>query len=195
MNRLNRRVAARELLKERGELIVVAGLGSPAYDLAASGNEPREFPTWGAMGGAVMIGLGLALAQPAHNVLVLTGDGEMLMGLGSLATVALQNPPNLRIVVMDNGLFGETGGQPTHVGVTDLAAVAHACGIKNTRTVYEMSNVPALRSDVHTYDGTLFAVLKISNEEVPRVLPPRDGPFLTNRFRRELLGAEAALDA
>jgi thiamine pyrophosphate-dependent acetolactate synthase large subunit-like protein len=101
MSLLNRRDAARELLRERGELIVVAGLGAPAYDLASCGNQPLDFPLWGAMGGAAMVGLGLALAQPQQPVLVLTGDGEMLMGLGSLATIAVQHPPNLRIVVLE----------------------------------------------------------------------------------------------
>src|SRR5438874_12796376 len=101
MSLLNRRDALHALLHERGEkMIVVAGLGSPGYDLASCGNEPLDFPLWGAMGGAAMMGLGLALAQPEYTVLVLTGDGEMLMGLGSLATIAVQRPSNLRIVVM-----------------------------------------------------------------------------------------------
>ena len=102
MSLLKRRDAVRELLRERGELIVVAGLGAPAYDLASCGDAPLDFPLWGAMGGAAMVGLGLALAQPQRTVLVLTGDGEMLMGLGSLATIAAQRPANLRIVVLDN---------------------------------------------------------------------------------------------
>src|SRR6185295_5770571 len=114
MSLLNRRDVARELLRDRGELIVVAGLGAPAYDLASCGNQPLDFPLWGAMGGAAMVGLGLALAQPQQPVLVLTGDGEMLMGLGSLATIAVQHPPNLTIVVIDNERYGETGMQATH---------------------------------------------------------------------------------
>jgi thiamine pyrophosphate-dependent acetolactate synthase large subunit-like protein len=114
MSLLHRREAVRELLRERGELIVVAGLGAPAYDLASCGNQPLDFPLWGAMGGAAMVGLGLALAQPERKVLVLTGDGELLMGLGSLATIAAQRPANLRIVVLDNERYGETGQQRTH---------------------------------------------------------------------------------
>jgi thiamine pyrophosphate-dependent acetolactate synthase large subunit-like protein len=99
---LRRRAVVKELLAQRGDTLVVAGLGAPAWDVTAAGDEPLNFPLWGAMGGAVPIGLGLALAQESRCVLVITGDGEMLMGLGSLATVAIQRPPNLAIVVLDN---------------------------------------------------------------------------------------------
>ena len=196
MTLLNRREALRELLRERGEMIIVTGLGSPAYDLAACGDEPLDFPLWGAMGGAAMVGLGLALAQPQHKVMVLTGDGEMLMGLGSLATIAAQHPPNLRIVVMDNERFGETGQQPTHTAMgADLAAVAQACGFEHTDTVRQASGLAALREDIHTLAGLLFAVVKVSPEELPRVLPPRDGAYLTQRLREALLGVQHALEA
>jgi thiamine pyrophosphate-dependent acetolactate synthase large subunit-like protein len=195
MTLLNRREALRELLRERGEMIIVTGLGSPAYDLAACGDEPLDFPLWGAMGGAAMVGLGLALAQPQHKVMVLTGDGEMLMGLGSLATIAAQHPPNLRIVVMDNERFGETGQQPSHTAMgADLAAVAQACGFQHTRTVRRAAELVVLREDIHTLAGLLFAVVKVSSEELPRVLPPRDGAYLTQRLREALLGAPHALE-
>lgn len=193
---LNRREAVRELLRERGDLIIVAGLGSSAYDLASCGSEPLDFPLWGAMGGAAMVGLGLALAQPEHNVLVLTGDGDMLMGLGSLATIAAQRPTNLRIVVLDNERYGETGQQPTHTAMsTDLAAVAASCGFQHVRTVRQMAELDLLHQDIHMLAGLLFGVVKIAPEELPRVLPPRDGPFLTHRMREALLGVERALEA
>jgi thiamine pyrophosphate-dependent acetolactate synthase large subunit-like protein len=195
MSRLNRREVVRELLRERGDLLVVAGLGSPAYDLASCGNEPLDFPLWGAMGGAAMLGLGLALAQPARTVLALTGDGEMLMGLGSLATIAAQQPPNLRVVVLDNERYGETGQQRTHTALgVDLAAVAAGCGFPTVRTVRETSELALLREDIYGATGPCFAVVKIAPEELPRVLPPRDGPFLTQRMRAALLGAERALE-
>ena len=193
---LDRREVVRVLLRERGELLVVAGLGSAAYDMAACGNEPLDFPLWGAMGGAAMVGLGLALAQPTRPVLVLTGDGELLMGLGSLATIAAQRPPNLRIVVLDNERYGETGQQATHTAVgTDLAEVARACGIAQSLTVRAIGDVAGLRERLHGADGPLFAVVKVSAEEVPRILPPRDGAYLTHRMRAALLGAARAPEA
>jgi thiamine pyrophosphate-dependent acetolactate synthase large subunit-like protein len=193
---LNRRDALRELLCERGDLIIVTGLGSPAYDLASCGNEPLDFPLWGAMGGAAMVGLGIAIAQPEHKVMVLTGDGEMLMGMGSLATIATQRPPNLRIVVMDNERFGETGQQRTHTAMgTDLAAVAAACGFQHTLTIRQAVELEPLRADIHALEDALFAVVKVSPEDLPRVLPPRDGAYLTHRLREALLGAEHALEA
>src|SRR5579885_3600783 len=138
MSLLNRREALRVLLQDRGDLLVIAGLGAPAYDLATCGVGPLDFPLWGAMGGAAMMGLGLALAQPTRTVVVVTGDGELLMGLGSLATIAAQRPANLRIVVLDNERYGETGQQRTHTAMTtDLAAVAAGCGFHHAHTIRE----------------------------------------------------------
>jgi thiamine pyrophosphate-dependent acetolactate synthase large subunit-like protein len=195
MSMLHRRDVVRDLLRKRGDLMVVAGLGAPAYDLAACGDEALNFYLWGAMGGAAMVGLGLALAQPERNVLVLTGDGEMLMGLGSLATIAAQRLSNLRIVVLDNERYGETGGQTTHTSAgADLAAVACACGIPHVRTVRQADELAALHHDLHSRAETSFAVVKILPEDLPRVLPPRDGAFLTQRLRTELLGVERALE-
>src|SRR5687767_15916622 len=124
---LHRREVAEILLSERKDLLVVAGLGSTAWDITAAGDSPLSFPLWGAMGNAAMVGLGLALAQPKRRVLVITGDGEMLMGLGSLATIGARKPENLAIVVIDNELYAETGMQPTHTasGVS-LAGIAKA---------------------------------------------------------------------
>lgn len=196
MSLLNRRGALRTLLYEREHMIVVAGLGSSAYDLASCGNEPLDFPLWGAMGGAAMVGLGIALAQPEYKILVVTGDGEMLMGLSSLATIAVQHPANLRIVVLDNERFGETGQQHTHTAVgTDLAAVAAGCGFQHIQIVRQASELERLGVDLHTLDDLLFAVVKVAPEELPRVLPPRDGAYLTHRLRAALLGTEQALEA
>ena len=128
--KLERRAAMATLLEGRGDdLLVVPGLGSTTYDLAAAGDDDRNFYLWGAMGGAAMIGLGLALAQPDKRVAVITGDGEMLMGMGALATIGIQRPRNLAVIVFDNGVYGETGMQPSHTqsGV-DLVGVAAACG-------------------------------------------------------------------
>jgi len=190
MSGLDRRAVVAELLRAPaecpgGELLVVTGLGSTTYDAGAAGDRPENFYLWGAMGGAAMIGLGIALAQPDRRVLVLTGDGEALMGMGALSTVAARAPGNLSIVVMDNGQFGETGHQASHTALgTDLAAVAAGCGWKTTLTVSTMADVATLR--LRARHEVLFAVIKISTVEVPRFLPPRDAAALTTRFRGAL---------
>jgi thiamine pyrophosphate-dependent acetolactate synthase large subunit-like protein len=190
---LDRREVVRVLLERRGDLLVVAGLGSSAWDCTAAGDHPLTFPLWGAMGSACMIGLGLALAQPRRRVLVVTGDGEMLMGLGSLATIAVQRPGNLAIVVLDNERYGETGMQKTHTAHgTDLAAVALACGFAKAEIVRGAAKLAALRAEIHRGKGPLFYQVKVGRDAVPLVLPPRDGAVLRHRFREALLGKRAA---
>ena len=192
---LRRREVARRLLEKRGKLLVVAGLGSTAWDVTAAGDSPLSFPLWGAMGQAAMIGLGLALAQPRRRVLVITGDGEMLMGLGSLATIGVQKPANLSVVVIDNERYGETGMQATHTAAgVDLAKVAQACGFKVARQVRNAGQLAALRAAIYRPSGPLFAQVKVVPEKIPLVLPPRDGGFLKSRFRKALLGDSADLD-
>jgi thiamine pyrophosphate-dependent acetolactate synthase large subunit-like protein len=181
----HRREVVADLLKERKDLLVIAGLGSTAWDITAAGDSPLSFPLWGAMGQAATMGLGLALAQPRRRVLVITGDGEMLMGLGSLATIGVQQPPNLSVVVIDNERYGETGMQTTHTahGI-DLEAVARGCGLK----ICPFEN---LRQAIHAQPGPNFAAIKVQAEKIPLVLPPREGALLKARFRRALLGSEA----
>ena len=183
---LRRRDVVSELLKNRGDLLVVAGLGSTAWDITAAGDAPLSFPMWGAMGQAAMIGLGLALAQPRRRVLVVTGDGEMLMGIGSLATIGVQQPQNLTVVVIDNERYGETGMQRTHTadGV-DLAAVAEACRFKNALTATK--DVAAVRELIYKTPGPNFAAVKVADDKLPLVLPPHDGVVLKERFRSALL--------
>ncbi len=189
---LDRRKVVAGLLADRGDLLVVAGLGAPAWDATAAGDHPLTFPLWGGMGGAASIGLGLALAQPKRPVLVVTGDGEMLMGLGSLATIGVQRPRNLSVVVLDNEHYGETGMQASHTrfGV-DLAAAAKACGFAFTSKPATLAEVKQLRADIHRAGGPLFAQIKILPDKLPLVLPPRDGAQLKNRFREALLGEKA----
>jgi len=192
---LHRREVARILLQDRGDLLVVAGLGSTAWDVTAAGDSPLSFPLWGAMGNAAMFGLGLALAQPGRRVLVLTGDGEMLMGLGSLATIGVQRPRNLAVVVIDNEHYGETGMQRTHTAAgADLAKVAQGCGIRNAKLVRSKGQLALLRKAIHHGAGPLFAQVKVIAEKIPLVLPPRDGSLLKARFRKALLGEGADLD-
>jgi len=186
---LHRRAVVKKLLEKRGDLLVVAGLGSTSWDITAAGDADLNFPTWGAMGQAAMLGLGLALAQPKRRVLVVTGDGEMLMGLGSLATIGVQQPKNLTVVVIDNERYGETGMQATHTahGV-DMAAIARACGFRNSEKILKEKD---LRKIVHKIPGPNFLQVKVAAESVPLVLPPKDGIVLKERFRRALLGKSA----
>lgn len=185
---LDRREAVARLLADRSsELLVVTGLGSPAYDVMAAGDDDRNFYLWGAMGGAAMVGFGLAKAQPQKSVLVVTGDGELMMGLGALATIAVQNPANLTIVVLDNGHFGETGMQVSHTGLgVALDKVATSLGFAWTASIFDLAGVDAVRERTGARAGVGLAALKIKAENPPRVLPPRDGVHLKNRFRAAL---------
>ena len=184
---LRRREVVGSLLKDRKDLLVVAGLGSTAWDITAAGDHDLGFPLWGAMGQAAMIGLGLAIAQPKRRVLVITGDGEMLMGLGALATIGVQHPKNLTVVVIDNERYGETGMQKTHTASgINLAAVAKGCGI-SSRLISRPAELPGLRKIIHGRTGPHFLQIKVKAEKLPLVLPPQDGVQLTERFRAALL--------
>jgi thiamine pyrophosphate-dependent acetolactate synthase large subunit-like protein len=186
---LHRRDVVNELLRGRGDLLVIAGLGAPNWDVSAAGDNPNNFPLWGAMGAASMMGLGLALAQPKRRVLVITGDGEMLMSLGALATIAVESPQNLTIAVLDNERFGETGMQKTHTAAgVDLAGMAAAAGIRTSRIIKTQAEVTEIRDLAHQGKGVVFAQIKISPEALPFTMPPADGVILTTRFRQSVLG-------
>ncbi len=187
-NLLNRRSVVGRLLADRKDAIVVGGLGASTYDIAAAGDSDRNLYLWGAMGGAVMIGLGIALAQPTLPVVVITGDGDMLMGMGSLATVALQKPKNLTIVVLDNEVYGETGGQASHTAASaDLVGVARACGIADARSLGTLAEIEAYAPSLQdTASGPRFANVKIDSANLERVLSSRDGQYTVNRIRGAL---------
>jgi thiamine pyrophosphate-dependent acetolactate synthase large subunit-like protein len=187
---LDRRDLVRQLLVDRGDLLVVSGLGSATYDVAAAGDHPLNFYLWGAMGGTAMIGLGLALAQPQRRVAVLTGDGDMLMGLGSLATIGVKQPKNLVIVVLDNAHYGETGMQASHTKAgIDLVAVALGCRFKQARAMSRIEEAADVRKLIHAGEGPILVSARISEEDVPRVLPMRDGHAIKQRFIAGLNGA------
>lgn len=189
---LERRDVVAAILKDRGDTLLVTGLGSATWDAAAAGDHSLNFYLWGAMGGAAMVGLGLALAQPRRRVLVLTGDGEMLMGLGSLATIAVEKPKNLAIVVLDNQHYGETGMQQAHTGRgVDLAGMAKAAGFAASGTVYTAQQLKAWIPKFHNSSGPLFAAIKVTTNPAPMILPLRDGTAIKHRFREALLGARA----
>ena len=184
---LDRREAVRELLRERADALLVSGLGSPTYDVFAAGDGDANMYLWGAMGGAAMIGLGLALAQKRRPVNVVTGDGELLMGLGSLATIAVKKPGNLTIVVLDNGSYGETGQQASHTGLgVDLHRIAAAAGLAAVE-ISDLASLVAYRPRlVELAGGPRFATIRIAPGSPPRALPARDGVHLKNRFRAYL---------
>ena len=189
---LNRREVVAAMLRGRGETLVVSGLGSPTYDVAAAGDHHGNFYLWGAMGGAAMVGLGLALAQPSRRVLVVTGDGEMLMGLGSLATIGVERPANLTVAVIDNQHYGETGMQLGHTGRgVDLAAVARAANFAAATTIESPEELDAWIPRLYRDAGPLFAAIKVLAAPAPMHVPLIDGPHLKNRFRLALLAGKA----
>jgi thiamine pyrophosphate-dependent acetolactate synthase large subunit-like protein len=188
---MDRREVVKTLLAQRGDALLVTGLGSSTYD-AGVYDHLNTFYLWGAMGGAAMIGLGLALAQPTRRVLVITGDGEMLMGLGSLATIGAQKPGNLGIVVLDNELYAETGMQPTHTarGV-DLAGIAKAAGFTVAETVRTENALESCIGPLYQTSGPVFFDVKVSSKRYPLSMRLRDGVHIKNRFRENLLGEKA----
>jgi thiamine pyrophosphate-dependent acetolactate synthase large subunit-like protein len=189
---LERREVMAEVLKHRGDALLVTGLGSPTYDAAAAGDHRLNFYLWGAMGGAAMIGLGLALAQPERRVLAITGDGELLMGLGSLATIGVERPRNLTVIVLDNQHYGETGMQPAHTGRgVELAGMARAANFAAATTIYTAQQLKSGISKFYRGAGPVFAAIKVTTNPVPMTLPVRDGTEIKNRFREALLGEAA----
>ena len=187
---LRRREVAKRISEVGGnQLLVVTGLGSTNWDFTAAGDRDLIFPMWGAMGGAVPVGLGLALARPKNRVLVATGDGEMLMGLGSLATVAVQAPANLTIVVFDNEHYGETGMQlSATANKADIASIGAGCGIRSAVTINNDMELEKALPEFFESPGPGLWVIKVRAESLDFVLPPKDGAYLKDRFRRALLG-------
>ena len=186
-NTIARRAFVAELLRHRGDALIATGLGSATWDCFAAGDSPEYLYSWGGMGLAVPTALGLALAQPGRRVLTITGDGEMLMGLGSLAVVGDQAPRNFAVLVLDNEKFGETGRQRgLTAGRADIAAVAKAVGFTETLTVTELGATAALARFLFTEPGPVLAVAKVAVTEDPWALPEKDGATLAHRFRAAL---------
>jgi thiamine pyrophosphate-dependent acetolactate synthase large subunit-like protein len=184
MNRLD---ATRVVATAAGDAPVIASLGHPAYDLHAAGDRPQNFYTWGGMGVASSLGLGLALARPDLRVFVVDGDGSLLMNLGSLATIGLLQPPNLVVVVMDNEEYATTGGQPTPTARgADLAAAARAMRVDAVTVGTETELRTALAAPV-----ARVVVAKVT-ELAPATRPPLDGVFIKQRFMAAIGNSEAA---
>jgi thiamine pyrophosphate-dependent acetolactate synthase large subunit-like protein len=179
MNRLD---ATRQLIAAVGDDPIVASLGHPAYDLYAAGDRPSNFYTWGSMGLASSIGLGLAMARPDLRVFVLDGDGSLLMNLGSLATIGWVRAENLVVIVWDNGEYATTGGQPTATAQgADLEAAARALGTAQTATVRDAQEFARAIARARAGRGPCVIVAKVA-ESAPTVKPPLDCVFIKQRF-------------
>ena len=186
-NALNRRSVVKAILKDRGEKLLVTGLGSPSYDAHAAGDNVKNFYLWGAMGGAAMVGLGLAISQKEKKIMVITGDGEQLMGLGGMATIGVQNPKNLILIVLDNMHYGETGMQKSHTfyGI-DLCKIALASGFKHSFEILNNDQLNEIIRFIEKNDGPIFVNIKVSDLKTSRSLPIVDGIYCKNRFRRAI---------
>ncbi len=187
---LDRITAVPALIGNHKDFLLVAGLAGTAKDLASISQDGNNYyGLAGAMGAAVMIGLGLALARPDKKVLVATGDGELLMNVGALATVSVLNPPNLRILCVDNGHYGETGYQKSHtcLGV-DLEQMAIGAGIKSTCSIEKESDLPAGARMLRESNGTCFVLLRVKPTDGPKVKRLMDPADSRVRFRMGTLG-------
>lgn len=188
---MERRAVVHRILKDRGDAAVVTGIGNASHDVASAGDDPNNMYLFGIMGGAVMVAFGIALAQPKRRVVVITGDGELLAGIGSLATVGVEKPKNLSIVVLDNQAYGATGNQQTHTarGV-DLVGIAAASGFARTALITDNAALEAAIEDIYRKPGPYFAVVKVQAKTGERVHVPSDGTVTARRFRKAVAGLE-----
>ena len=185
---LDRVDAVPALIGQHEELLIVTGLAGTAKDIAALTDDGHHtFTMAGTMGAAVSVGLGLALAQPDRRVLVVTGDGELLMNVGALATVGVVNPPNLSIVCVDNGHYGETGYQLSHTSLgVDLEAIANGSGIASTSLVEQASDIDEAARLIRRGNGTCFVLMRVAPTDSPKFKRDMDAGAVRNRFRRAL---------
>jgi thiamine pyrophosphate-dependent acetolactate synthase large subunit-like protein len=191
-HKIDRRALVKEILGEREDILAISGLGGAGYDLTASrGDHDLNFCLHGSMGGAPLVAMGLALAQPDRRVVAVLGDGDMLMGIGSLSTIMTERPTNLAVLVLDNGLYMETGGQKSATGhETDLAAMAAAAGFPVSRTLGNPDEQADCVKIIQETPGPVFVCAKISNEQRETLPKTRDGNYMKLRLRKALLGTE-----
>jgi thiamine pyrophosphate-dependent acetolactate synthase large subunit-like protein len=189
---LERRAVVHCILEHRGDAAVVTGIGNASHDVASAGDDDRNMYLFGIMGGAAMVAFGIALAQPKRRVVVITGDGEILAGIGSLATIGVEKPKNLSIVVLDNQAYGATGNQQTHTarGV-DLVGIAAASGFERTALITDDAGLEAAIADIYDRPGPHFAVVKVMAKSGARVEVPNDGTRTSRRFRKSVSGEGA----
>jgi len=189
---LQRRSVVHRILKDRGDAAVVTGIGNASHDVASAGDDDRNMYLFGIMGGAAMVAFGIAVAQPECRVVVITGDGELLAGIGSLATIGVEKPKNLSILVIDNQAYGATGNQHTHTarGV-DLVGIAAASGFDHTALITDNKALEAAMDDIYKKPGPYFAVVKVMTKTGSRVTVPNDGTRTSRRFRKAVAGEDA----
>lgn len=189
---LQRRSVVHRILKDRGDAAVVTGIGNASHDVASAGDDDRNMYLFGIMGGAAMVAFGIAVAQPECRVVVITGDGELLAGIGSLATIGVEKPKNLSILVIDNQAYGATGNQHTHTarGV-DLVGIAAASGFDHTALITDNKALEAAIDDIYKKPGPYFAVVKVMTKTGARVTVPNDGTRTSRRFRKAVAGEDA----
>ena len=185
---LDRNEAVPRLVGRHEDFLIVAGLAGTARDLTfLSRDAPHVFALAGAMGAATSMGLGLALARPERRVLVVTGDGELLMNVGTLATVGVMNPPNLAIVCVDNGRYGETGWQKSHTSLgVDLEQMALGAGIRTTRLITRPEEIPEASRLIREGNGTSFVLMRVRPNESPPHKRDLDPATERLRFRAAL---------
>jgi thiamine pyrophosphate-dependent acetolactate synthase large subunit-like protein len=192
MGEIDRTRAIARILEQRQDQLIVTGLGEPCTDVGRLEDRALNFYIGGAMGMAASVGLGLAIAQPKRAVVVVTGDAELMMNIGALATIGVQRPRNLSIIVMDNEEFGETGRQRSHTGLgVDIAAIAKACGIADAITVREESGLDGIAARTSAMTGPYIAVIKIKPGKAvgaPFNKGLRSGETVKATFRQALLG-------
>ena len=186
---LDRGTAVPALVGRQEDFLHIAGLAGTAYDIASlTRGGAHAYALAGAMGAACMMGLGLALARPDRRVLVTTGDGELLMSLGALATIAVMNPPNLSILCVDNGHYGETGYQVSHTSLgVDLEAIAVGSGIKLTRTVETEADIAEGARILREGNATAFVLLRVKPNDPPKAKLNLHGAVCREAFRKALL--------
>ncbi|MEK9685135.1 MAG: thiamine pyrophosphate-dependent enzyme [Rhodospirillaceae bacterium] len=190
---LKRREVVHRILENRGDAAVITGIGNASHDVASAGDNSLNMYLFGVMGGAVMTAFGVAIAQPNRRVLVITGDGELLAGIGSLATVGVERPDNLSIIVIDNQAYGATGGQLTHTAAgVDLVGIAKASGIKRSELLQSWEDVERCVGEIYGGEGPFFGVVKVSSAQEPRVNVPNDGTLTARRFRGAISLSEPA---
>ena len=190
MNSLDRKKAIPILLGDTDRFLIISGLAGPAKDIGFLTKESSNtFLFGGAMGGALPTSLGLALARPKDTILCVSGDGDVLMSMGSLATIATMKPKNLIIICVDNSLYLETGGQKSHTGLgVDLDVVSQGCGFLRTKTITNENELLQGATLVNNnFNGPTFILLQVDKTSPPQYSRNWNASQAKIKFKQNLL--------